>query len=116
LQYTQRSAGPEITTFPIFTGKPEAKIKPVAPFGNNWAVPGLILNFFPSWFWGFAFAAIAIGALVPAAVMSIAAANLFTRNIYTAYFRKNATDHEESQVAKIASLVLKFGALLFIVL
>ena len=34
---------------------------------------------FPDWFVGVAFAAIAIGALVPAAVMSIAAANLFTR-------------------------------------
>jgi SSS family solute:Na+ symporter len=93
----------------------QAQVKPKAPFGNNWAVPGLILHFFPSWFWGFAFAAIAIGALVPAAVMSIAAANLFTRNIYTAYLRKNATDHEETRVARITSLILKFGALLFIV-
>ena len=46
----------------------------------NFAVPDLFLDVFPSWFVGFAFAAIAIGALVPAAVMSIAAANLFTRN------------------------------------
>ena len=52
-------------------------IKPEDP---NFAVPDLFLNVFPSWFVGVAFAAIAIGALVPAAVMSIAAANLFTRN------------------------------------
>jgi solute:Na+ symporter, SSS family len=94
----------------------KAQIAPKAPFGNNWAVPGLILKFFPDWFWGFVFAAIAIGALVPAAIMSIAAANLFTRNIYKEYLRKNASDREESQVAKITSLVLKFGAVLFIAL
>src|SRR5207245_7309728 len=56
-----------------------AKIKPLAGFGSNGAVPALINASFPDWFAGFAFAAIAIGALVPAAVMSIAAANLFTR-------------------------------------
>jgi SSS family solute:Na+ symporter len=53
--------------------------------------------------------------IVPAAVMSIAAANLFTRNIYKEYFNRAATDRQESQVAKITSLVVKFGALLFIV-
>ena len=40
---------------------------------------------FPGWFAGFAFAAIGIGALVPAAVMSIGASNLFTRNFWKAY-------------------------------
>jgi len=64
----------------------------------------------------FAVAAIAIGALVPAAVMSIAAANRFTRNIYKQYFRPNCTDREESRTAKLASLVVKFGALVFIIL
>jgi SSS family solute:Na+ symporter len=51
-------------------------------FKANFAVPALLLQMFPSWFVGVAFAAIGIGALVPAAIMSIAAANLFTRNIY----------------------------------
>ena len=40
------------------------------------------------WFAGVAFAAICIGALVPAAIMSIAAANLFTRNIYREYLNR----------------------------
>src|ERR1700739_159189 len=48
----------------------------------NDAVPLLFKSLFPSWFAGFAFAAIAVGALVPAAVMSIGAANLFTRNFW----------------------------------
>jgi SSS family solute:Na+ symporter len=80
----------------------------------NLAVTTLFRQFFPSWFEGFAFAAVAIGALVPAAIMSIAAANLFTRNIYREYIRPNLSDREESQVAKITSLVVKAGALLFI--
>jgi SSS family solute:Na+ symporter len=70
---------------------------------------------FSSWFAGIAFAAIGIGALVPAAIMSIAAANLWTRNIYKAYLRRDATTAQECQQAKIASLVVKFGAVAFIV-
>lgn len=88
---------------------------PLAAFGANGAVPALILDQFPSWFAGFAFAAISIGALVPASVMSIAAANLFTRNIFKEYISPNASARAESEVAKWASLVLKFGAVLFIV-
>jgi SSS family solute:Na+ symporter len=79
------------------------------------AIPGLIVALFPSWFVGFAFAAIAIGALVPAAVMSIAAANLWTRNIYCAYIKRDATPAQEAQQAKLASLVVKLGALVFII-
>lgn len=90
-------------------------MKPPANLGANYAVPLLINSQFPSWFAGFAFAAISIGALVPAAVMSIAAANLFTRNIFKAYISPNASDRAESTVAKWASLVLKFGAVLFII-
>jgi solute:Na+ symporter, SSS family len=90
-----------------------AGIKPSNP---NYAVPDLFVHFFPSWFTGVAFAAIGIGALVPAAIMSIAAANLFTRNIWKEFVRPNATDAEEATTAKIVSLVVKVGALLFIVL
>ena len=83
-------------------------------FGNNYAVPALFQQMFPSWFVGVAFAAIAIGALVPAAIMSIACANLFTRNIYREFFKPDCTPKHESQVAKIVSLVVKAGALIFI--
>jgi SSS family solute:Na+ symporter len=92
-----------------------AKVTPLKGFGTNGAVPALLKEVFPSWFLGFAFAAIAIGALVPAAVMSIAAANLFTRNVYKEYFSKEASNRQEAQVARITSFVVKFGALLFIV-
>jgi solute:Na+ symporter, SSS family len=82
---------------------------PIGTDGNT-IVPVLFQQMFPSWFAGIAFAAIGIGALVPAAIMSIAAANLFTRNVYKEYLKKDATPKQEAQVAKIASLVVKLGA------
>jgi len=88
-----------------------AGIKPATP---NDTVPLLFRTLFPSWFAGFAFAAIAIGALVPAAVMSIGAANLFTRNVWKAYVNPAVTHAGEAQVAKLTSLAVKGGALLFI--
>ncbi len=81
---------------------------------NNDVVPALFNALFPSWFAGFAFAAIAIGALVPAAVMSIGAANLFTRNFWKPYVNPNVTPVGEAKVAKVVSLVVKFGAVIFI--
>jgi len=83
-------------------------------FGNNFAVPALLLHSFPAWFVGVAFAAIGIGALVPAAIMSIAAANLYTRNIHREFINKNPTDKQEAQMAKWVSLIVKVGALAFI--
>ncbi len=79
-------------------------------------VPLLFDKMFPPWFAGVAFAAIGIGALVPAAIMSIAAANLFTRNIYVEFLSKDATHAEQARVSKLVSLVVKFGALAFILL
>ncbi len=81
---------------------------------NNDVVPALFNALFPEWFSGFAFAAIAIGALVPAAVMSIGAANLFTRNFWKPYVDPQVTPAGEAKVAKVISLVVKLGALVFI--
>lgn len=81
----------------------------------NDVVPALFTAMFPSWFAGFAFAAVAIGALVPAAVMSIGAANLFTRNFWKAYVDPDISHEGEARVAKITSLVVKAGALLVII-
>jgi SSS family solute:Na+ symporter len=83
-------------------------------FKANFAVPALLLHSFPPWFVGIAFAAIGIGALVPASIMSIAAANLFTRNVYREFFHTKASEKQESQMAKWVSLIVKFGALIFI--
>ncbi|HKC55078.1 MAG TPA: sodium:solute symporter [Vicinamibacterales bacterium] len=83
-------------------------------YGANFAVPALLLHSFPSWFVGVTFAAIGIGALVPAAIMSIASANLYTRNIYREFLHPTCTPKQESQMAKWGSLVVKGGALVFI--
>ncbi len=77
-------------------------------------IPQLFEDSFPSWFAGVAFAAVAIGALVPAAIMSIAAANTFTRNIYKEWIKPNATNAEEAKVSKLASLAVKAFALVFV--
>ncbi|MFP3461599.1 sodium:solute symporter [Arthrobacter globiformis] len=78
-------------------------------------VPQLFLDHFPAWFAGVALAAIAIGALVPAAIMSIAAANMFTRNIYRDFLRPEVDPKTEAKVSKIVSLVVKVGALIFVI-
>jgi solute:Na+ symporter, SSS family len=81
----------------------------------NEVVPALFARIFPDWFAGFSFAAIAIGALVPAAIMSIGAANLFTRNVWKPLVRPHISREEEATVAKIVSLAVKLGALIFII-
>jgi SSS family solute:Na+ symporter len=93
-----------------------AGIKTSPTYGSNAAVPLLFAKMFPSWFVGLAFATLTIGALVPSAIMSIASANLFSRNIYREYFRPSCTSQEESKVAKMVSLVVKFGALVFVLI
>jgi SSS family solute:Na+ symporter len=85
-------------------GKPNAQL----------VIPQLFEDSFPSWFAGIAFAAIAIGALVPAAIMSIAAANTFTRNIYREWLRPDASPAQEARVSKVVSLVVKAFALVFV--
>ncbi|MBA2954971.1 sodium:solute symporter [Nocardioides sp. MAH-18] len=78
------------------------------------SVPQLFEDQFSPWFAGVAFAAIVIGALVPAAIMSIAAANLWTRNVYKAFINRDATHKQEATQSKVVSLVVKFGALVFV--
>lgn len=67
-------------------------------------VPLLFARLFPGWFAGFCFAAIAVGALVPASVMAIGAANLLTRNILPGL-------SGSLRGMRIAGLAVKFGAL-----
>ena len=86
----------------------------VKPTTANGVVPALFKALFPGWFAGFAFAAIGIGALVPAAVMSIGAANLFTRNFWKAYVNPDISAAGEAAVAKAVSMVVKLGALGFV--
>jgi solute:Na+ symporter, SSS family len=79
-------------------------------------VPALFVKIFPSWFAGFCLASIAVGALVPAAIMSIAAANLFTRNVCREYINQDLSPFGEAAIGKAASLVIGLAALLFVLL
>lgn len=84
-----------------------------AQYHANFAIPALMLYAFPGWFAGVAFAAIAIGALVPAAIMSIASANIFTRDIYK-QFASATSPSTETLVAKLFSIIMVVGAVIFI--
>jgi SSS family solute:Na+ symporter len=86
-----------------------------AHYGASFAVPALVLNAFPGWFVGIAFGAIAVGALVPAAIMAIASANIFTRDIYT-QFVASPGGGTEAFVAKLFSIVMVIGAVVFILI
>lgn len=83
-------------------------------FGNNFAVPALFLHMFPAWFSGLAFAAIAIGALMPASIMAIACGNLFTRNIYKEFIAPDCAPRTEARMAKLVAFAVKLGALFFV--
>jgi len=85
-----------------------------APGSAEAALPLLVADLFPALLTGLIFGALAVGALVPAAVMSVAAATLFTRNIYVEYIHPEATPRIQTRVARITSLVVKLGALLFV--
>jgi len=77
---------------------------------TNLVIPQLFSQFFPNWFAGVGFAAIVIGALVPAAIMSIGAANLFASNILQTFRARQARPSSEFNTARyIALLVLAGG-------
>jgi len=76
-------------------------------------VPALFNKMFPQWFVGFSFAAIVIGALVPAAIMAIGTATIFTRNIWKTLFHPGMSPSAESKLAKNTSVVVLFASLCF---
>jgi solute:Na+ symporter, SSS family len=90
-----------------------ANVKGPGKGDTQLAVPYMFQHLFPSWFVGIAFAAIIIGALVPAAIMAIAAANLFTRNVFVEFFKPDASPKLQTRMSQWVSLLAKLGGLLF---
>lgn len=78
------------------------------------AVPLLVASILPPVASGIVFGALAVGALVPAAVMAVAVATLFTRNIYVQFFQPMATPKHEVRVARWVSVLVKVAALGFV--
>ncbi len=72
----------------------------------NDVVPILFSRYFPAWFAGVADAAIVVGALVPAAIMAIGAANLFASNI----LRQFSTTRPEGELRSAKMLTVVFCA------
>jgi SSS family solute:Na+ symporter len=86
----------------------------VDPGRPDLAVPALVDWLTPGWVTGLILGSLAVGALVPAAVMSVAAAMLFTRNIYAEYINPQTTPKQQTGVARFFSLLVKVGALGFV--
>jgi SSS family solute:Na+ symporter len=82
----------------------------------NTITPMIFHDLFPAWSAGIAYATLAIACLIPASIMSIAAASLFTRSIYTEFFRPRASAKEEARVSQWASLFVKIGAVAVVLL
>lgn len=81
-------------------------------FGSSFAVPAVMMKLLPDWFVGFAFAGIAVGCLVPAAIMAIGSANIIVRDIWTmvAPWKDEA---QEAASAKIFAVLMVVAGLLF---
>jgi SSS family solute:Na+ symporter len=65
-------------------------------------VPQLFARFFPDWFAGIADAAVVVGALVPASIMAISAANLFASNVCCEFTPERTP--LETRIAKLFTL------------
>jgi solute:Na+ symporter, SSS family len=85
----------------------------IAPKTPTQAVPMLFASIFPDWFAGVAYAAIVIGALVPAAIMAIGGANLFASNILRQFSAQRTS--AETTTAKIITLAICLVALLIVI-
>jgi SSS family solute:Na+ symporter len=84
----------------------------IAPKDASSVVPLLFARFFPDWFAGVADAAVVIGALVPAAIMCIGAANLFASNVFRQFSPKRSP--VDTVVAKVLTVAMCAFSLLFI--
>src|SRR5262245_661880 len=103
--------------FPIGFVPPKAPGQPPVSVGDlNTIIPQLFHQLFPAWSAGIAYATLTVSALIPAAIMSISAANVFTRAIYTDFIRPRASANEEHRVSQWVSLLMKFGGAAFVLI
>ncbi len=86
----------------------------VPPGHGELAVPALVRESMPPVAAGLVLGAIGIGALVPAAVMSIGVASTFASNVYLEYVNPTALPGQVTQVARMVSVLAKLGALIFV--
>jgi SSS family solute:Na+ symporter len=77
----------------------------------NMAFPEIISKTFGPVFTAIIGSIIILGSMIPASIMSIASANLFTRNIYKNLINKNISDTTEKLISKISVAVIILLAL-----
>lgn len=83
-------------------------------FGSSFAVPALYMKVLPDWFVGWSFAGIAVGCLVPAAIMAIGSANIIVRDIWT-MFAPWKDEAVETKWAQRFSVIMVVFGLLFVI-
>ncbi len=86
----------------------------VPPGHAELAVPRLVREVLPDLPAGLVLGAVGVGALVPAAVMSVAAASSFASNVYLEYVNPRALPEQVRAVARAVSVLVKLGALAFV--
>jgi solute:Na+ symporter, SSS family len=87
----------------------------VPPGRAELAVPVLVRELVGPLPGGLLLGAVAIGALVPAAVMSVAAGATFASNVYLEFVNPTALPAQVALVARAVSVLVKLGALGFVV-
>ncbi len=87
----------------------------VPPGHAELALPTLVRELLPDLAAGVVLGAFGIGALVPAAVMSVAAATTFAHNVYLEYLNPTALPDQVARVARWVSVLVKVAALAFVV-
>ncbi len=80
---------------------------------SSLAFPMLVTAYFPPTFVIIVFAAIIIGSMIPAAIQSLSAANLITRNIYLEFFNKKASEKRQVLVARVFVFIMILASLVF---
>ena len=73
----------------------------------------IVRKTYPAWFLGVIGGAGAITAMVPAAILTLTAATLFTKNFYRPVFAPNMTDDQVAKMAKILVVVISAITLYF---
>ncbi|HYY12579.1 MAG TPA: sodium:solute symporter [Kineosporiaceae bacterium] len=86
----------------------------VPPGHAELAVPRLVREVLPDLPAGLVLGAVGVGALVPAAVMSVAAASGFASNVYLEYVNPRALPEQVRSVARTVSVLVKLGAVAFV--
>ncbi len=80
---------------------------------GDMALLTIVRQSYPPWFLGIIGAAGALTAMVPAAILILAAATLFAKNFYRPMFRTGMTDDQVARLAKALVIVLTLVALYF---